>query len=121
MPARDYEPYVEQDLAPSAPRTTSGDSGVFGGYGPASTLRVQLDVTAAAGTSPTLNVVIQDTVDGTNWNDVGTFAQKVAAGREVINVASPFSERIRARWTLGGTAPSFTFSVRCVSQMPSVA
>lgn len=98
-------------FADSAARTVSGDSGAVAGFGDASTLRCQLDVTAASGTTPTLNVVIEDTLDGTNWNTVGTFAQKTAAGREVINVTTPFTDRLRARWTVGGTTPSFTFSV----------
>jgi hypothetical protein len=29
-------------------------------------------VTAASGTIPTLNVVIEDTLDGTNWFVIGT-------------------------------------------------
>lgn len=112
MPRSDIASRGQLDtLAASAARTTSGDSGASAGWGSASTLRAQLDVTAAAGTTPTLDVVLEDTLDGVNYNVVGTFAQKVAAGREVINITTPFSERIRARWTLGGTTPSFTFSV----------
>lgn len=95
----------------SAARTTSGNSGVLTGYGPAQTLRAQLNVTAASGTSPTLNVVIEDTLDGTNFNTVGTFAQRVGAGREVINVTTPFADSLRVAWTIGGTTPSFTFAV----------
>lgn len=111
-----FESYVQRALretpVASAARTVSGDSGPLNGYGIASTLRAQLDVTAAAGTSPTLNVVIEDSVDGgATWNVVGTFAQKVAAGREVINVTAPFTGTLRARWTIGGTSPSFTFAV----------
>jgi len=49
---------------------------------------------------------------GTNWNTVGTFAQKVAAGREVLNITTPFSDQLRASWTVAGTALSFTFSVQ---------
>lgn len=101
---------TEQVVA-SAARTASGDSGPLSGYGPAQTLRAQLNVTAASGTSPTLDVVIEDTLDGTNWNAVGTFAQKIATGREVINVTTPFADRLRVRWTIGGTGPSFTFAV----------
>lgn len=100
-----------ETVVTSAARTTSGNSGVLGGYGPPKTIRAQLDVTAASGTVPTLDVVIEDTLDGTNWNAVGTFAQKGAAGREVINVTIPFAEQLRVRWTIGGTTPSFTFSV----------
>ena len=95
----------------SAPRTANGDSGVLTGYGPAKTIRAQLNVTAAAGTSPTLDVVIEDTLDGTNWNVIGTFAQRTAAGRQVIDITAAFADRIRIRWTVAGTGPSFTFSV----------
>lgn len=110
--------YAEDILAASAARTASGDTGVLSDYGRANTLRVQLDVSAVAGTTPTLNVLLEDTLDGTTWNTIGTFAQKTAAGREVINVTSPFAKRIRVSWTVGGTTPSFTFSVICASQAP---
>lgn len=103
-------------FATSAARTASGDSGARTGFEHASTLRAQLNVTAASGTSPTLDVVLEDTLDGTNWNVVGTFAQKVGPGREVINVTAPFTDRLRARWTLGGTTPSFTFTVDVYSE-----
>lgn len=105
-----------EELVASAARTTSSNSGIIYGFGPAETIRAQLDATAAAGTSPTLDVVIEDTLDGTNFNTIGTFAQKTAAGREVINITTPFSDQVRIRWTVGGTSPSFTFSVRAVAQ-----
>jgi hypothetical protein len=110
--------YAEETVVASAARTTSGDSGSQAGYGGATSLRAQLDVTAASGTSPTLNVVIEDTLDGTNWNAVVTFAQRTAAGREVLSLTTPFADRLRVRWTIGGTGPSFTFSVVIVSQSP---
>lgn len=108
--------YAEEVWASSAARTASGDSGVLGEYANADSLRVQLDVTAAAGTTPTLNVVIEDTVDGTNWNTIGTFSQKTAVAREVINVSSPFARQLRVKWTVAGTTPSFTFSVNAAVQ-----
>lgn len=107
---------VREALVESAARTASGDSGSILGWGSADTIRAQLDVTAAAGTSPTLDVVIEDTLDGTNWNVVATFAQKVAAGREVVNITTPFSDTLRVRWTVAGTTPSFTFSVIAYSE-----
>lgn len=110
--------YAEETLVASAARTATGNSGELAGYDRASTLRVQLDVSAASGTSPTLNVLVEDTLDGSTWNTIGTFAQRTAAGREVINVTSPFAKRIRVSWTVGGTTPSFTFSVICASQAP---
>lgn len=98
-------------LVASAARTTSSDSGASPGWAPATTLRAQLNVTAASGTTPTLDVVLEDTLDGTNWNVIGTFSQKTATSREVINVTAPFADNVRARWTVGGTTPSFTFAV----------
>lgn len=100
----------------SAARTASGDSGPLSGFASAETLRAQLNVSAAAGTAPTLDVVIEDTLDGVNWNVVATFAQKTAASREVVNVTLPFSDQIRVRWTVGGTTPSFTFAVAVYAQ-----
>jgi hypothetical protein len=120
VPAQSVSPvaYAEETPVASAARTTTGDTGVISGYGGAVSLRAQLDVTAASGTTPTLNVTIEDTLDGTTWNTVGTFAQKTAAGREVITVTTPFADRIRVRWVIAGTTPSFTFSVVIASQSP---
>lgn len=98
-------------LVASAARTTSGESAVLSGFDDADTLRAQLNVTAASGTTPSLTVLIEDTLDGTNWNTVGSFSAKTAAGREVINASGPFANDIRVRWTITGTTPSFTFSV----------
>jgi hypothetical protein len=91
-------------------RTTNGNTGNIQAAGGES-LRAQLNVTAVSGTSPTLTVLIEDTLDGINYNTIGTFAQKTAAGREVINITTPFSETLRVSWTIAGTNPSFTFSV----------
>ncbi len=117
MPRTDIQSVgLLETLVASAARTASGDTGTLTGWGTATNIRAQLDVTAASGTSPTLNAVIEDTLDGSNWNTVGTFAQRTAAGREVINITTPFSDRLRVRWTVGGTTPSFTFSVVAYSE-----
>lgn len=103
---------LQEQPVPSAARTASGNSGTLTGYGIAGTIRAQLNVTAASGTTPTLNAIIEDSVDGgTTWNTVGTFAQRTAAGREVINITTPFTSNLRVSWTIGGTTPSFTFAV----------
>lgn len=121
MPTRSINYYSEDDLVPQGARTASGDSGVWDGFGRASTLLALLSVTAASGTSPNLTVFIEDTLDGINWFTVGTFAARTAVGTETINVTSPFADRIRARWAISGTTPSFTFSLRVAAQDPSVA
>lgn len=116
MPKIGAHPGVVDTLVPSVARTASGDTGTLEGWGVPNAARVQLEVTAATGTGPALDVVVEDTIDGTSWNVVGTFAQKAAAGREVINLSTPFADRLRVRWTVAGTTPSFTFSVVAYSE-----
>lgn len=111
MPQNDIRRGVVETVVTSAARTTSADSGLREFYGAASIIRAQLNVTAVSGVAPTLDVVIEDTLDGTNWNVIGSFTQRTAAGRQVIDVTTPFVETVRYRWTIGGTTPSFTFSV----------
>lgn len=105
-----------ETLVASAARTTTGASALSEGWGNASKIRAQLNVSAASGTTPSLTVLIEDTLDGTTWNTVGTFAAKTTAGREVISITSPFSDRIRVSWTITGTTPSFTFDVVTYSE-----
>ncbi len=116
MPKLGAFPGQTDTLVAPAARTTSGDSGTLPGWGVPSQARVQLDVTASAGTSPTLDVVVEDTLDGATWNVVGTFAQRIGVGRQVINLSTPFSDLLRVRWTVGGGTPSFTFSVVSYSE-----
>lgn len=116
MPAGIYSSATVDTALAAVARSTSGSSAPMPGYGGANTLRCQLDVTAAAGTTPTLDVLVQDTIDGTNFYTVGTFARKTAAGREAINVTTPFTDTLRVSWTVTGVAPSFTFSVSIYSE-----
>jgi hypothetical protein len=106
---------VEFDLVPSQTVTATTTHQAASDLAHASSLRVQLNVTAASGTTPTLDVVLEDSLDGQNWNTVGTFAQKTGVAREVINVTTPFANRVRARATVAGTTPSFTYAVRAAA------
>lgn len=109
-------------------------------------VRIVLDVTAASGTTPTLNVYLQDALifaaaadiiasrpSGTKtWNDFGAFAQMTTTGVRHMGIipgsafeaeaqdaavaagsvrAGPIGGRWRVKWDVGGTSPSFTFSV----------
>jgi hypothetical protein len=113
MPATNRSSSGQTDnLVPSAARTTTGNSGVLGsGWGAVSTARVQLNVTAASGTTPNLVVLVEDSLDGTTWNTIGTFSAKTTTAREVINITTPFTDQVRVSWTITGTTPSFTFTV----------
>lgn len=100
------------EFAGSLARTASGSAAPLEGMAQLQTLRVQLDVTAAAGTTPSLTVLVEDSIDGTNWNTLASFAAKTGPGREVVNITTPFGPQVRASWTVTGTTPSFTFSVK---------
>ncbi len=91
-------------------KTTSGNTGNIQASGGES-LRCQLLVTSVAGTSATLDVTVEDSVDGTSFNPIGNFTRKTTAAREVINIAAPFAETLRVSWTIGGTSAGFTFGV----------
>jgi hypothetical protein len=85
----------------------------FSGSGrPSSPIPVVLNVSGSSGTSPTLNVVVEQSVDGTTWTNKATFAQRTGAGSETLTISPPYQDRLRVRWTIGGSAsPTFTFSV----------
>lgn len=77
-----------------------------------------LNVTAASGTTPTLDVKIQgqDPVSGT-WFDTGSaFAQKTTTGSERISITSLPDATIRAVSTITGTTPSFTYTVSLITK-----
>lgn len=112
---------VEEVVALGA-RTASGDTGLLSGYGPVQRIRAQLLVTAVSGTTPTLDVLIEDTLDNVNWLTIaspdspyrgtpGMFPRVTAAGLWVMNLTEFFSDRLRLRWTIGGASASFTFGV----------
>lgn len=96
----------------SAARTTSANSGALSGFADWSKFRAQLNVTAASGSTPTLDVVVEDSFDGSVWNTVATFTQKTAAGVQAVDVSGQFTDQLRVRWTVGGGTPSFTFDVK---------
>lgn len=104
-------------LLASAARTATASAAGVAGFAAANNLVLQLDVTAASGTLPTLDVVVQDTIDNTNYSTIATFAQKITTGREVIRLATPFTDTLRVVYTIGGTTPSFTFSALVFADM----
>ncbi len=84
---------------------------------------VTVKVTAATGTTPTLLVTVQGSVDGANWITLGKIG---ASGYSVGPVATaptnltaaatasgvfPLTPYVRTTSTVGGTTPSFTYSV----------
>nr|BDD47810.1 hypothetical protein 11 [Bacillaceae bacterium] len=108
--------FKNDTVLPSLARTTSGNSVEFD-VSKYKEAIVFLDVTTASGTSPTLDVKFQ-TQDPASlkWFDITglTFAQKTAVGNEVKEKSNVLGSKIRCTYTIGGTTPSFTFSVGLV-------
>lgn len=72
---------------------------------------LKLTVTAASGTSPTLDVTVQTSPDASTWTSVGTFTQKTGAGTQTKNFIG-LDRYVQVAWVIGGTgSPSFTFDV----------
>jgi len=100
----------------SGARTTSGSAEAPRRYDDLAVQRakVTLDITAASGTGRTLTLAIEGSADGQTWTALETFAAQSAVGsvtRELPIPAVPHLQRVRCAWTIGGTTPSFTFSV----------
>lgn len=103
------------NLLPTAARTaTANGTGVdvrdYEGKG-----TVVLDSAAGTGTTPTLDVKLQDSDDNSTFADISgaTFTQ-VAADAARQNIALDFNNvkrYVRAVSTIGGTSPSFTYSL----------
>ena len=69
-----------------------------------------INVTATSGTG-NMDVVIQETFDGTNWFDVYHFPRITTAGRYYTPLMSFTGSSYRVVRTLSGTSPSFTSSL----------
>lgn len=113
----------EVAILESAARTATGTSDPFPGFALAERLGAAVVCSARSGTNPTLDVILQHSPDGTNWFDLVTFTQLTAAGSEYKVVSEEqgttvqvIGDRLRAKYTLGGTNPSFTFSVVVTAQ-----
>jgi len=98
-------------LLASGARTATASAAAVAGFAAANHLVLQLNVTLSSGVTPTLDVVVQDTVDGTNYATIATFTQAVSTTKEIIRLATPFTDTLRVVYTIGGVTPSFTFSV----------
>lgn len=99
-------------LAPHSSRTSDGnESSVDNGSSTSNGAVAHLHVTAVSGTNQTLDVTIQDSSDNSTWADLASFTQATAKTSERITISGSVDRYIRAKWTLGGTSPDFTFAV----------
>lgn len=73
-------------------------------------LRQTITFAAVTGTSPTADVRLEASDDGTTWTTFATFTRAKAVGVERIVAISP-ARFVRVAWSLAGSSPSFTFGV----------
>jgi len=100
---------VAQEVG-AGPGTVNTDFGV----GEAASFTAVLDVTASTGTGETLDVSFQYWDPASQkWIGLGAgaaFAQQVGVGTAGITFTA-FGERLRCIQTIGGTAPTFDYTV----------
>jgi hypothetical protein len=103
-------PEVTTDVASAALTTTTTTAA----FTPASgfTYEVNIPVTVMTGTTPTLDVSIEESDDsGTNWFRVYEFPRITATGIYRSPKLQLTGNRVRYVQTVGGTTPSFTRSI----------
>lgn len=91
--------------------TASGVSDTF--WVPQTVAVAYLDVSAASGSSPTLDVVLQEVspADATSVYSVITWTQATAVTNQRKTLNPILGCFIRLKWTIGGTStPTFTFA-----------
>lgn len=75
--------------------------------------QVTIPVTAVSGTNPTLDVSIEESLDGgTNWVKLYDFQRITATGSYNSPLLRALGTHIRYVQTIGGTTPSFTRSIQ---------
>jgi hypothetical protein len=96
----------------SGARTTTDATAVPTDVGAYDVGNVIIDITAVSGTSPTLVVNFDVCMDATASKCVLHTATSslTATGRTLVKV-NQFARYVRISYTVGGTTPSFTFSV----------
>lgn len=84
---------------------------------------VTVAVTAASGTTPTMTVVVEGSNDSSTWFELGTIgangyragsvgtAPSNFTGAATVRGVFPAVQYLRTRSIVGGTTPSFTYSV----------
>lgn len=98
------------EVIPSAARTATFQTATFGSN--FRNMQFGLEVTAASGTTPTLNIDVEHSVDGTVWHVVGSFVEVTSAPDFEFLPQTAEADLWRLNCTIAGTTPSFTFVVR---------
>jgi hypothetical protein len=112
-------PQIVADVASAALTTTTTTAAITPAHGQA--YQVVIPVTAVTGTTPTLDVGVEESDDtGTNWLRVYDFPRITAVGIYRSPKLSLRGNRLRYVQTVGGTTPSFTRAVQRLQSSDSV-
>jgi hypothetical protein len=108
MPVRPVQADVA--LAPAA-RTATTSSGPIAAAGTATVALLAVHCSAASGTTPTLDAVLEESADGSSWSTVtGSGITQLTAAGNRLSTGAITKNYVRATLTIGGTTPSFTCS-----------
>ncbi|MGH2692326.1 MAG: hypothetical protein ACRDHM_07450 [Actinomycetota bacterium] len=106
-------PVLKRTVVASAARTATGQSAAIDTQ-QAEELDLLVDVTAVSGTTPTLDLSVEWSDNGTDWfaaEPADTLTQ-ITATKKTTKTFDVKAANYRIVWMVGGTTPSFTFSVR---------
>lgn len=96
--------------AHEAETSTAAETSVDGGASTTTGGIAHLHVTAASA-ADTLDVIIEDSANDSDWATIATFTQATAITNEAEVITGTIRRYVRASWTIAGTEPSFTFVV----------
>ncbi len=98
------------DVASAAITTTATTSSTANDFG--NSFQVTIPVTVVTGTTPTMDVRIEESFDGgTNWVTLYEFQRIIATGSYNSPILRATGRHIRYVQTIGGTTPSFTRAI----------
>jgi len=113
-------PIIVSDIGSAAITSTASSSVITPTFG--CSYEVNIPVTLITGTTPTLDIDIQETDDtGTNWFTVYSFPRITATGIYRSPKLPLLGNRVRYVQTLTGTSPSFTRAINRVQSSDSVS
>jgi hypothetical protein len=106
--------FAAGDIVAKSARTVTGNSG-WVDIGDVKEVIAQLDSNAGSGTTPTLDVKFQTSIDGADATAVdvttGAFTQVTTVASMQIKSLTVLHKFVKMIWTIAGTTPSFTFGV----------
>lgn len=102
---------IAQTTVASSVQAVSGSVNIGALPGEQMELLVYVDVTAVAGTSPSLTITYRCSPDGVNFWDHTVGVAITAVGKQLIKIPGNLGKFGQLSYAIAGVAPSFTFSM----------